>query len=408
MLKNVIIVNDYSYIQGGASKVAIVTANLLQDSGINVVFFCGVEDKTKNDLNKNVRVVSVDDTDCLSSKNKLSATLRCIYNKKAKQKMKQLLMEFDNKETLVHIHGWTKDLSSSFITPCAKMGFKTILTTHDYFTICPNGGLFNFKTNKICKLKPAGFKCSCTNCDSRNYAYKIIRNIRQFVQNKIVKLPKKIDYYLSISDLNEELLTNKFTRGKFTRIYNPTLLKGKNERVDVVKNKDYVFIGRLAKEKGVREMCQQFLNSSYGLVVVGDGPLKQELEEFCKNSNNIKFVGWQNSDETMKFLRNSRALILPSLWYEGAPLTIFEALSQGIPCIVSDSSSAKNFINENNGVVYQTYEEDAIIKAIEKLEENIGEKSKTAYKLYWENPYDLENYKTNILNFYNDVVIKNN
>ena len=71
MLKNVVIVNDYSYIQGGASKVAIITANLLQDSGINVVFFCGVEDKSKNDLNENVRVVSVDNTDCLSSKNKL-------------------------------------------------------------------------------------------------------------------------------------------------------------------------------------------------------------------------------------------------------------------------------------------------------------------------------------------------
>lgn len=405
MLKNIIIVNDYNYIQGGASKVAIVTANMLYEIGYNVVFFCGIEDKTKNDLNKNIQVIGIDESDCLNSKNKLSATLRCIYNKKAKKQMALLLKRFNNEETIIHIHGWTKDLSSSFILPCKKMGFKTILTTHDYFLICPNGGLFNFKQTKVCKNKPMSIKCLCSNCDSRNRKFKLIRIIRQFVQNKIVKFPKKIDYFLTISDLNEELLKSKYTKNKTYRVYNPTLLEKKNERVDVLKNKEYVFIGRLSKEKGVIDMCKQFSNTNYDLTIVGDGPLKVELENQYKDINNIKFVGWQNSENTMKFLRKARALIFPSLWYEGAPLTIFEALSQGVPCVVSNISSAKNFITGKNGIIYNVDEKNAIVDAIAELEKNIGEKSKTAYSLYWKNPYSLERYKKNIIEFYSNVVL---
>lgn len=405
MLKNVIIVNDYNYIQGGASKVAIITANILYEMGYNVVFFCGIEDKSKNDLNKNIQVIGIDECDCLNSKNKLSATLRCIYNKKAKRQMFLILKQFSKEDTIVHIHGWTKDLSSSFIIPCKKLGFKTILTTHDYFLICPNGGLFNFKKTKVCKNKPMSIKCLCSNCDSRNRKFKFVRVVRQFIQNKIVKFPKKIDYFLTISDLNEELLTNKYTKNRTYRVYNPTLLDKKNNRVDVLNNGEYVFIGRLCKEKGVIDMCKQFSNTDYNLTIVGDGPLKLELENQYKDTSNIKFVGWQNSENTMKFLRKARALIFPSLWYEGAPLTIFEALSQGIPCVVSDISSAKNFITDDNGIVYDANKENAIVNAVAELEKNIGEKSKTAYDLYWKNPYDLEKYKNSIIEFYNNVVL---
>ena len=41
-IKNVIVVNDFNYIQGGASKVAIDTAKLLKNDGLNVIFFSAV------------------------------------------------------------------------------------------------------------------------------------------------------------------------------------------------------------------------------------------------------------------------------------------------------------------------------------------------------------------------------
>ena len=41
-VENVVIVNDFNYTQGGASKVAIDTARLLSESGLKVYFFSAV------------------------------------------------------------------------------------------------------------------------------------------------------------------------------------------------------------------------------------------------------------------------------------------------------------------------------------------------------------------------------
>ena len=71
MIKNVIIVNDYDYVQGGASLVAIESANLLYDNGLNVVFFCGVSNSQRSILNKSIPVVSTNKYDSLNNPNKI-------------------------------------------------------------------------------------------------------------------------------------------------------------------------------------------------------------------------------------------------------------------------------------------------------------------------------------------------
>ena len=163
-----------------------------------------------------------------------------------------MLKKLDKKTTIIHVHGWTKALSSSIFDIAFKMNFKVVLTLHDYFAACPNGGYFNYQKNEICKLKPMSIKCIKCNCDSRNYIFKIYRVIRQFVQNKIVKLNKKIENVITISELSEKIL--KETLGKntqITRIYNPIDLDENIEKIDPTRNKYFLYVGRISKEKGV-------------------------------------------------------------------------------------------------------------------------------------------------------------
>ena len=47
-VKTVIIVNDFNYVQGGASKVAIDTARILKEEGLNVIFFSAVNKNEEN------------------------------------------------------------------------------------------------------------------------------------------------------------------------------------------------------------------------------------------------------------------------------------------------------------------------------------------------------------------------
>ena len=61
-------------------------------------------------------------------------------------------------------------------------------------------------------------------------------------------------------------------------------------------------------------------------------------------------MGWKNSEEVKKYMQSAKALIMPSRWYEAAPLTNLEALSVGIPSLVSNCCAASDVSNEINKV----------------------------------------------------------
>ena len=399
MIKNVIIVNDYDYVQGGASLVAIESANLLYDNGLNVVFFCGVSNSQRSILNKSIPVVSTNKYDSLNNPNKIKGILQGVNNKSSYKKMYELLKQYKNNETIIFIHGYTKVLSTSFIKACKKYNFKTMLTAHDYFSICPNGGLFNYKKNHICSLQGTS-KCKWCNCDSRNYLFKLYRNYR-FYKQKRNRFVCSIDYLITISENNENLLKPFFKNSKIVRIYNPTSIKKKFPRVKCENNLYFIYVGRIDKEKGIDLMCEAFLKYKCKLYIVGDGT---ELENLKKryNQDNIIFTGWVNHDKIIEYMKKSKALVFPSLLYEGAPLTIFEAQSLGLPVIVSKYSNGKDFVSENDGWIYNPYDIDSLI-AILGESYMIEKKSCNSYDKYWKNPYTKEKYINELLTLFKEI-----
>ena len=188
-IQNVVIINDFNYTQGGASKVAINTAKILNKSGLKVYFFSAVNNPKENI--EGITYISTNQKEALREKNRIKGAINGIYNFKAKIELKKLLKTLSPDNTIIHVHGWTKALSSSVFDIAFKMKYKVILTLHDYFTACPNGGYYNYKQNEICHLSPLTWKCIKCNCDSRNYGFKLYRIVRQFVQNKIVRLNDK-------------------------------------------------------------------------------------------------------------------------------------------------------------------------------------------------------------------------
>lgn len=395
-IKNVVIINDFNYVQGGASKVAIDTAQLLKKENINVYFFYAVN--SEKDKIKYVNYISTNQNEAMKEKNKLKGLINGIYNLKAKKELKKLLLTLDKENTIIHIHGWTKALSSSVFDIIFKMKFKVVLTLHDYFTACPNGGYFNYKKNKICTLKPMSWKCINCNCDSRNYMFKIYRLIREFVQNKIVKLNKKLSYAIGISDLNINILKDNFNDNIIIKkIYNPIQFSRNTNMIDISKNDTYIYIGRVSKEKGIEIYCKAVQDLHLNGIVIGDG---DEIDRLKKQYPNIIFTGWKSREEIRKYLRKAKCLIFPSLWYEGAPLTPLECLCEGIPSIVNGCSAAKEYIiSDSFGYVYSNYED--LLDKIKLISSNKKMDIEEVQKYL--NKFSYSNYVTELINFYNNM-----
>lgn len=401
----VVIVNDFDYVQGGASKVSIETARLLHEKGYKVIFFsCTHSDSEFVDYG--YENISLRLPECLKDKNRLRGAFNGLYNLKVKREFSKLLNNLDKNKTIIHVHGWTKSLSSSIFDVIFKSKFKMVLTIHDYFTACPNGGYFNYNTNKICYLKGNSIECIKSNCDSRNYIFKIYRCVRQFIQNNIVKLNKKLKNIIIISNFSFNVLKDTLGDEKrIIKVYNPI---DEIKRIENIcsENKDYyLYVGRVSKEKGVDIFCAAISELDYKGIVVGDG---DELNYLKSKYPNIEYVGWKNKNEIDRYMRGAKALVFPSLWYEGAPLTILEAMSAGLPCIVSDTCAGIEFIDNNkNGIVFKGGSKDDLKdKLISCSEEKLIELSRNSIIKF--NEYKSESYIKNIISAYDYFIGEKN
>lgn len=370
-MKTIIIINDASHITGGAGNVALSSAMELAKRGYNIILFTGKGPIAKEIISQtNIQVICLNQKDILNDKNRLRAMFQGIWNRQAKYKLCEVLSKLDISNTIVHIHSWTKTLSPSIFYATSKYNVRIFITIHDYFITCPNGGLFNYNKCEKCSIKPLSIKCLKTNCDSRSYLHKIWRFIRQKVQNYAMSRNNKITL-ICISDLNEKLIRTTLKNNyQIYRLENPiNLRKSIIPCTDKLNNRiknQYLYVGRLSKEKGVNLFCRAIEELDLRGVVVGDG---NDLNHYKKKFKNINFVGWKSEDELSYFYENSKCLIFPSICHEGSPLTTKEAQSYGLPCIVSDGCAAKDDVIDGiTGFIFKSGNIDALKSAIIEFE----------------------------------------
>lgn len=404
-LKNIIIVYDYADINGGAAKVAIQSAIALSELDYNVYFFaaCAPINESLKKSKVNIKCLEIDD---INHGSKLSSVTKGIWNKSVKKEFTNFIEQFSPKETIVHIHGWTKALTSAVVKVSCDKGFKTVITLHDYFTLCPNGGFYNFKKQEICTKDPMSISCRFCNCDKRSYVQKQWRVARQIVQDKNVRLNNNIAY-ISISQKNEDVVKIFVKSQKFYRVENPIQLSSYQVE-DCSKSNIFLCVGRVCEEKGTDLFCKAIteLKKDHDIqgLVVGDGVLCEQLK---KEYPLICFEGWKSSDEVQDYIQKARVLVFPSRWYEGAPLTIIEAMSAGVPCIVSDCTSATEIVsNEKNGFVFSSGSYESLKnKMIDVLDDNLLQSVQKEMKM----SFDMSKYSDvthiyRLVDVYNEVL----
>ena len=85
MIRNIVVINDFEYIQGGASKVAIETANALADSDLNVFFFSGVATINNSVFSSKVKRICTNQFESLLDVNIIRGAINGVYNFRAKK-----------------------------------------------------------------------------------------------------------------------------------------------------------------------------------------------------------------------------------------------------------------------------------------------------------------------------------
>lgn len=396
-LKNIIIISDVAYISGGAGKVAIETAIGLKNKGLNVFFFAGIN-KTDEELLKHGIKVTCVGVEHVTRQKGLLGKLSNIWNYRVARELDKYLLDFDNENTVVHVHSWTKALSASIFQVLKRRNFKTLISLHEFFTVCPNGGLYDYKQNKICTYDALSVKCLCCNCDKRNYLNKVFRLIRWSVQRFLLNRLKPSVIY--ISEFSKTIISKKVSFA----INNSYLISNfvnfaVSDRVLCEKNQKAVYLGRVDQEKGVDLFCNAVTECNVEACVIGDGSW---IEKLKSEYPDIQFVGWKNQDGIRAELANARYLIIPSKWYETMGLIAIEVKAYGIPIIVSAQCAASEYVN-NDGLLFDVNSSDSLCKCIERMRDDkvVETFSKNAYSKFQRDKFSLGYHLSVLINAYN-------
>ncbi len=138
---------------------------------------------------------------------------------------------------------------------------------------------------------------------------------------------------------------------------------------------DYFFssAGRLSKEKGIPTLIKALEKTNQKIEIIGDGPLKQMVIEAAQKHPHLKFHGFQNKAFVSEKLKKCQALVFPSEWYEGLPMTILEAFSSGTPVICGNIDNVKDIVNDGiNGSHFQWGNSEDLAQTLNNYTQNKG------------------------------------
>lgn len=158
------------------------------------------------------------------------------------------------------------------------------------------------------------------------------------------------------------------------------------ERFSVIyKNTDFwkqgeekvvLFVGRLAEKKGVTYLIEAMKRVKAKLVIVGEGPLRGELQEQVKRQllgDKVIFMGARSHDELPEIYASADVFVTPSITAkdkdkEGFGLVILEAMASGVPVVASQSGGITEIIvHEHNGLLSKEKDSKSLADNINRL-----------------------------------------
>jgi len=227
-----------------------------------------------------------------------------------------------------------------------------------------------------------------------------------YIKNSIVKklngfLYSKVDAIASVSHQSKADINQLFPITKDKSKVIPigiesdigTVRKSKEDRIGKTDEIKLVHVGGFSFEKnhkGLLNIFNRFLVDypNTKLKLVGDGPLRKEVEEQAKSigiTDSVEFLGFQSNP--MQYVREADVFVLPSI-IEGLPGVVLESFDCQTPVVAYDVGGVGEVVkNTETGILVKRNDEGGFVKGIKETIEKPEEKServKNAFELVQE------------------------
>lgn len=194
---------------------------------------------------------------------------------------------------------------------------------------------------------------------------------------------QRVETIIANSRTTEERVKRHYRRD--AQIVNPPVTYSDLPILDSEERERYfVYVGRLGPRKRLDTLVRAVSRTNDRLIIAGDGPLRQDLEELAVElSADVEFRGWVSEAERERLMQESRAgVFIPE--EEDFGMAIAELLCWGTPLIVADEPNPRYMISDLNGITVDPTV-DAVAAAIRSFDpteydpESIAESARQRY-----------------------------
>ena len=278
-----------------------------------------------------------------------------------------------HKISILHAHNIFYKATPAIFWAAKWHGAKTILTIHNYRLFCLNATFF--RNNQLCFdcLQQQNFKPGLKNkCFKNSYWASLSLATSLRFNNWIHTWHNKVDHFIVVNEFSKELLIQSGIKENRIHFKHNFLIE--IPTISMTPKKDfYLFVGRLSEEKGIRHLLTAFSKLEKQLRIVGDGDLSPLVQDATNNF--VQWLGLQSKGEVFEFMQQCKALVFPSIWIEGMPMTIIEAQCLGTIPIVAKLVNTEKMIDDGvDGFLYEPANEHGLMDAIHRYEQVSSEK----------------------------------
>ncbi len=191
---------------------------------------------------------------------------------------------------------------------------------------------------------------------------KYVTVVSEHLKNKIQEL---------VLEIQPDVIPMGVDISKFGRQYRKENYFNQGDR------KVVLFVGRLAEKKGVKYLIEAMKNINALLVVVGDGPLREDLKKQAfEIEEKVLFLGAKTHEELKVIYASADIFVCPSITakdgdQEGFGLVMLEAMASGLPVVASNSGGITQLIvDEVNGLLCKEKCVDEIADKVKNVLDN--------------------------------------
>ena len=365
----ILFVNKYLYPKGGSETHLLGLANALHPRGHEIEFFGMEHPSIVTPPDRTTTVPLTDYRELSGWHARLGAFGDMLFSTAAYRRLREHLSR--SRPDVAHLHNIYHQLSPSVLVALREAGVPCVLTAHDYKLVCPSYSLHDGESQCFACRGHRYWNVLRRGCSRQGLAGDLALTLEAVLHHFLRVYERHLDTIIAPSRfLRDRLVEGGFDVARVQVMPNAISV---SEYESHSEPGDYLlFVGRLSYEKGLPTLLAAARQlPGVPLWLVGDGPLRAELERQAAGLRNVRFLGSQPHTEVRRLLQGCRAVVLASVVPENCPLSLLEAFATGKPAIATRVGGVPElFEPEPTGLTVPPGDPDALAAAMRQLWED--------------------------------------